>query len=200
MQKTYSQSRLAKGVRLDLWRVDKSYSWQMGEKPKTSMTIHGRNTSVPNSASRVGTGLSTRCARSGFRLRAQTPAKRLKLSTSGTTILSPLSVNSIGAGARKCDKGVASGQLPVTGIFECPRPVQSQRKVPTHRVYGRRDATCPIMRYLLRNHPDRLQPCFDQLRPCGHRKLRTPKSKPMATLRIQMHFHRNARFLQCNIV
>src|ERR1022692_3048791 len=57
-----------------------------------------------------------------------------------------------------------------------------------------------IPKRLLRNHPNRPQPRLHQLRPCRHRKLRSPQSERVPSLSIQMLLHGNASVLQRNVV
>jgi len=49
--------------------------------------------------------------------------------------------------------------------------------------------------HLLRDHPNCPEPLLDQPGPLRHRKLRTPQTERMFTLRIQMHLHRDPGLL-----
>src|ERR1700730_1616675 len=59
---------------------------------------------------------------------------------------------------------------------------------------------CNTDEYLLRDHPDRLQPRLHQLGPCSRRKLCASEPERMPALRVQMHLHRNPGLLQRGII
>src|ERR1019366_1874405 len=67
--------------------------------------------------------------------------------------------------------------------------------LPTSPLFG-----YAIPKRLLRNHPNRPKPRLHQLRPCRHRKLRSPQSERVPSLSIQMHLHGSASVLQRNVV
>ena len=63
-----------------------------------------------------------------------------------------------------------------------------------------RTRRAPLRQHLLRDHPDRAQPCLHQLRPSRRGKPRGPQPKRMSALRIQMHLHKHPSLLQRNVI